>query len=644
MLTLSQFCDIKASGSLPSPKGAALKYIELSQKEDTPLSELIDVLCTDPAMAGRILKLANSAAGHRARPAAGLTLSVLMSIGLQAVRQVVLCFSLISEYRNGQCANFNFDLFWSRSLATGLAAKLLGASTQVAPAAEMFILGLLADIGRLALATLNAPRYNEILREVDDMYAELLAAWENESFGYDHVDIGVAMMRDWGLPKLFTDSVLYCENPGQAGFEAGSRSAKLLACLMLSQQLAALCFQPESTHAEGLVALSPLARTLDLDEVNLKLLGDQMLSEWKKWSSVLMLPVPDVNPFSALTHPSQLTEASGELIQAKILNGIDVLVVDDDPDSCLALENLLRKLGYQVSIAHNGRLALENVLRYAPQLVIIGLMTPHPDAMDLIRKLRKTQMGRYIYIYISVPPVVDHPEALQHAFDIGADNFITKPVDVALLQARFKASMRVILERQQIKDAQEVLSQQYLDLSLANQRAQEASLTDMLTGLNNRRAAMQRLAQAWSDAERGGKPLSLMILDIDHFKAINDGYGHEMGDVALKQIADTLRSAVRMQDMVFRYGGEEFLVLAPNTDTRKALQLAERIRLVIAGHVILASEHPFYLTVSIGLAEKGKDICSVDALLKAADTALYRAKESGRNLVIAAPCLGPVNE
>lgn len=638
MLTLAQFCDIKSSGNLPSPKGAALKYIELSQKKNVPLSELIDVLHTDPAMAGRILKLANSSACHRARPAAGLTLNVLMSIGLQAIRQVVVCFSLITEYRNGFCTNFNFDLFWSRSLATALAAKLLGSNTEVAPAAEMFTLGLLVDIGRLALATLNAQRYNEILLEVGGMYADQLAVRENESFGYNHVDIGVAMMREWGLPKLFTDSVLYCENPEQARFAEGSRSARLLASLILSRQLAALCFQSESERATGFIALSTLAQTLDIDEANLKLLSDQMLSEWEKWSKMLTLPVPEVKPFSALDNSAQSTEVDPESNHAKAFNSIEALVVEEDPATCLVLEKLLTKSGHQVTVAHSGKLALESVLRRAPQLVIISLAMSHTDGMDLIRKLRNIQMGRYIYIYICVTSVVDHPEILQQALDLGADNFITKPVDASLLRARLKAGMLEIHERQQIKQAQEVLSQQYLELSLANQRAQEASLTDMLTGLNNRRCAMQRLAQAWSDAERGGKPLSLLILDIDHFKAVNDSCGHEIGDEALKQIANILLATVRMQDMVFRYGGEEFLVLAPNTDAQKAVQLAERIRLVIAGYAVQASEHQFHLTVSIGLTEKYKHIGSVNALLKAADTALYRAKEMGRNLVISAPC------
>ena len=625
MIDPNQFIELKASGNLPSPKGSALKVIELCQRDNVTLPEIIQVLQIDPAMVGRILKLANSAAFGRPRPAVALTPDILMSIGIQSVRQVVLAFSLVSGNREGHCPGFDYELFWSRSAATGVAAQLLGAATRAAPPAELFTVGLLTNIGRMALAALHAERYGELMTQAGGQFAAGLTSLEQKAFGHTHLDVAAAMMRDWGLPKLFTDAVLFHEAPQLADFGIESRSGRLAYCLKLATQLADLCFLPQLERGPEFFKLLPQAKELGIPEGNLIALGDQMLREWKDWSAMLELGVREVAPFSTL-------EAAAEnqnLAAPEAPRHLNILVVDDDPTVCLLLKKLLTTAGHTVHVARDGHEGLGLALQYQPHLVITDLMMPQHDGLQLIRNLRQTEFGRSIYIRVLT--ILDDDEKLAEAFDCGADDYLTKPVESKPLLARLKAGMRMIREQQTLRQEQEELRRRLLELSIANQRAQEAALTDVLTGLYNRRHAMERLAQEWAEAERSHRPLCLLAVDIDHFKSVNDRHGHDTGDAALRQFAEILRVYSRMPDVPCRFGGEEFLLIAPDTPLEGALNLAERIRLAVEDKPLLAGEVSLRLTVSIGVAEKSAAHANIDQLIKSADEALYHAKQNGRN-------------
>ena len=471
MLDPNQFIDLKASGNLPSPKGSALKVIELCQRDNVTLPEIIQVLQIDPAMVGRILKLANSAAFGRPRPAVALTPDVLMSIGIQSVRQVVLAFSLASGNRNGHCPGFDYELFWSRSAATGVASQLLGAATRSAPAAEMFTVGLLANIGRMALAALHAERYGELMVQAGGKFSPALTELEQEAFGHTHLDVAAAMMHDWGLPKLFTDAVLFHEAPQRAEFGIESRSGRLTLCLHLAAQLADLCFLAQADRAAKFLKLLPLARDLGIPDGNLVALGDQMLREWKDWSALLELGVRDVVPFSTLDVDTDRRQASSP----EAPRGLNILVVDDDPTVCLLLRKLLTAAGHTVHVARDGDEGLALALQSPPQLVITDLMMARHDGLQLIRSLRRTEFGRSIYIMVLT--ILDDDDMLAEAFDAGADDYLTKPVDAKPLLARLKAGMRMICEQQALRQEQEELRRLLQELTIVKQRAREAGLT-----------------------------------------------------------------------------------------------------------------------------------------------------------------------
>ncbi len=628
MLDPAQFIELKASGNLPSPKGPALKVLELCQRDNVTLPEIIQVLQFDPAMVGRVLKLANSVAFGRPRPAVALTPDVLMSIGIQSVRQVVLAFSLVSGNRQGHCPGFDYEVFWSRSAATGVATQLLGAATRAAPPAELFTVGLLANVGRLALAALHPERYGELLARAGGQFNAAVTALENEAFGHNHLDVAAAMMLDWGLPRLFTDAVLLHETPELSEFAAESRSARLVNCLHLGAQLANLCFLPQTELGTEFLKLLPLGKKLGFADDNLAALGDQMLREWKEWGAMLEIRMPEVAPFSTLdVHAKNVAAPAAEMLEY-----LTILVVDDDPTVCLLLQKLLTAAGHTVHLARDGHDGLAQALAYQPQLVITDLLMPRQGGLELIKSLRQTELGRSIYIMVLT--ILDDDEKLAAAFDLGADDYLTKPVDGKLLQARLKAGMRIIREQQLLRWEHEELRRRLLELSITNQRSQEAALTDVLTGLYNRRHAMERLMQEWADAERGHRPLSVLMVDIDHFKRVNDTYGHDVGDLALRRFAEILRAFSRVPDVPCRFGGEEFLLIAPDTSLDGALHLAERIRSAVELQALIVDGVSVHVTVSIGVAEKKATHANIDRFIKAADEALYQAKQGGRNRVV----------
>jgi two-component system cell cycle response regulator len=626
MLDSSVFVELKASGNLPSPRGSALKVLELCQRDNLTLPELIQAVQVDPAMVGRLLKMANSAAFGRPRAVVALTPEVLMSIGIQSVRQLVLAFSLVSGNRQGQCAEFDYESFWSRSAATGVAMQLLGAATRAAPPPELFTVGLLANVGRLALSAIHPLAYGKLLHQFGGRFGNALTALEAHTFGYSHAEVASAMMLDWGLPRLFCDAVLHHEHPEARDPPRDPRSALLVRCMHLAVRLAELCFVEGDERRAGFQDLLPLARQLDIADGNLAILGDQMLSEWMDWSQLLEIGVREVVPFTALDAPAQAaTEPPGEYRK------LSVLVIDEDLAAAERLKQLLQAGGHQVNLALGGHDGLVEVLDQQPQLICVDLCADRDRGLELIRTLRQTELGRSVYIMVLTRH--DDEERLTMALDAGADDYLDKPVVSKILDARLRAGRRMIREQQLLRLEQETLRRRLLELAITSQHAREAALTDVLTGLYNRRHAVDRLKQEWAEADRGMRPLAVLMLDIDYFKAVNDSHGHDAGDEALRQVADTLRAISRMSDVLCRYGGEEFLVIAPDTSLDGATLLAERMRSAVAQRNLMLATQTVRLTVSLGVAVKGDGIASAERLLKAADEALYRAKQYGRNRV-----------
>lgn len=303
-----------------------------------------------------------------------------------------------------------------------------------------------------------------------------------------------------------------------------------------------------------------------------------------------------------------------------------ILVADDEPVNLALLKRRLEWEAYEIVTARDGREALERARACLPDLIILDVMMPEINGLEVCRMLKAEAETRDIpVIFLSA---LDDTETKVSGLSIGANDYISKPFRVEELIARVHVAIRLKRERDQLRLTAE-------DARRRAEEAREMSMTDALTGLFNRYGLHNALHRELSEARRYSRPLSCLIIDVDNFKGINDTYGHAAGDAALMQLGRVLSETVRGSDIVCRYGGEEFLVLAPETQLEGALALGEKIRQTAAARPFGDGERVFPLTLSIGAAQLSDSESGHDMIARA-DAALYQAKEEGRNRVEAA--------
>jgi diguanylate cyclase (GGDEF)-like protein len=276
--------------------------------------------------------------------------------------------------------------------------------------------------------------------------------------------------------------------------------------------------------------------------------------------------------------------------------------------------------------------AIVQVEKHQPQLIITDWMMPVMDGLTLCRNLRERVEWRDIYMIVMTAQ--EDPDKLVEAFEAGADDYLVKPIIQKIFFSRLRAGLRVVKLQEELAADREQLLRLSTDLAEANEGLQLLALTDVLTTLPNRRAALERLEQEWALTKRGNRNFTCMMVDVDCFKSINDRYGHPVGDEVLKSVAAVLRRVARGQDMVCRYGGEEFLVICPDTDVVEGSLCAERMRQSVMASHVQSGVHNIKVTVSIGLAERKAGMSSLEEVLSLSDQHLYLAKQTGRNKII----------
>jgi len=303
-----------------------------------------------------------------------------------------------------------------------------------------------------------------------------------------------------------------------------------------------------------------------------------------------------------------------------------ILIVDDHEDNIELLRARLEARGYVIESAMDGEQALRCVDQSPPDLILLDVMMPRIDGFEVVRRLKANRSLPFIPIILQT--ALDSTEHKVEGLDAGADDYITKPINFAELEARVKSMLR-------IKRLQDALEERERELSEVNARLLKMAQTDSLTGLDNRRYLEERLEEAFGHSRRLKEPLAVVMCDLDRFKSVNDTYGHQVGDVVLKQFARILKQEAREIDRVGRYGGEEFMLLLPGTVLDAAVTFAERVRKAVEAHTFSFDGGTLQRTMSCGVAAwPHPRIEDCDALVKAADDALYVAKETGRNRVI----------
>jgi diguanylate cyclase (GGDEF)-like protein len=288
-----------------------------------------------------------------------------------------------------------------------------------------------------------------------------------------------------------------------------------------------------------------------------------------------------------------------------------ILIAEDQPVAALYLRRSLEKMGHQAEVAPDGEAAWRMIRDGDMPLLISDWMMPHLDGLELCRRIRSVRSGRYIYIILLTS--LDRREDRVNGLRAGADDFLTKPPDPDELAVRLEIAGRILAVHDRLARQNALLA--------------ELASTDELTGVKNRRRFREDLDLLFAQADRQRSPLSVILLDIDHFKQYNDAFGHPAGDRVLEQVGARLQSILRGHDVVARYGGEEFVVLLPATGANESLEVAERLRMAIAGHGW--PNRP--VTASFGVATSSPNTQDAATLVDQADRALYLSKETGRN-------------
>lgn len=297
-----------------------------------------------------------------------------------------------------------------------------------------------------------------------------------------------------------------------------------------------------------------------------------------------------------------------------------ILVADDDPVSRRLMERILQQSAYEVISVENGRQAVHELAREGgPRLALIDWMMPELDGPNVCREVRNRHDDLYVYILLLTSK--ESSEDIVKGLEAGADDYLTKPCHPAELRARLHTGRRILQLEDKLVEAREEM--------------RFKATHDALTSLWDRGAILALLRSELSRSGRSRSPVSLLLCDIDHFKKINDKYGHQTGDEVLEEVSTRLLDGVRSHDAVGRYGGEEFLILLNGCNSEDLRDRAEDIRGSISRFPVSTTHGPIGVSISMGAItiEDWNTSIPIEQFLKQADMALYRAKAAGRNRV-----------
>jgi len=301
-----------------------------------------------------------------------------------------------------------------------------------------------------------------------------------------------------------------------------------------------------------------------------------------------------------------------------------VLIAEDENISRMVLAKALANHGYEVLQAHNGQEAWDIFQKEKEDIyiAILDWQMPEMDGIELCQRIKDASLSHYVYvIFLTGKKDID---SIVEGLETGADDYLTKPFDRRELLSRLKVGLRLIEFEKALREA--------------NEKLHTLAITDGLTGISNRSAIFERLRSEISRAVRGNSLFCLIMLDIDHFKKVNDTYGHGAGDKVLVEIVNRIKSELRPHDDIGRYGGEEFLVGISKADSKISRVIAERLRTCVCERPFQIEDRKIDVSISLGVVNfmpsRDRDINDLlEAMIKAADIALYKAKEAGRNRV-----------
>lgn len=528
----------------------------------------------------------------------------IRKVGRPTARALAIALDLCRD----ECRSEIGALRWSRPLATASATSAICAHMGLGAPSEAFLVGLVRGFGPQVLAK-------------------------------------------WGMPEHLVQAVAPSAC-GDAGFDPDEGEVAGLARVLGQASLLADALRGDPSYgsvdwARMSSGLESMREILEMDRAAFGDLFERIGREWAGWHVALAISQPKVPSLAEVHGRAGGVPADEDVVRVletasrTTLKGLRILAVDDEATSLKLLERTLRKAGHEVVTAVNGHDALRIALESHPHAMIADWMMPEMDGIALCKALRRSELGRSVFFLLLTGR--GEEDRIVEAFDAGVDDYVTKPFNAKILLARLKGGQRVIELQERVEANRRVVMKQVAEMGLLTRKLRNAAHTDALTDLPNRRHAMARLEAEWAVSNpASGRPLSAILVDIDHFKHVNDTYGHDVGDLVLKEVAVVLRANTRQGEEAARLGGEEFFVVCSNTDEEQAIVAGERLRTAIERHVISGLGYKGSVTISVGVAQRSSGMANQDALIKAADHAVYAAKAAGRNRVVSYSGLGPM--
>ncbi len=594
---------------MPSPSAVALQMMQAVERRDVGVFEVCRIARADPLLVAKTVQMANSALYAGLRQTVAME-DAVMRIGVSALARLAVGLSLVHAAQRWS-GGFDLGAYWKRALTRALALQQLARRQRNLPASEAFSLGLLADVGLLGVVAAFGEE-----ADVDD-------ATQRARFGFDRFQAGAALLDAWSFPASLWLSTLPEARDSGIG---GARAGELAVMVELARELAVALY---SGADHDLSTLCLLGARIGIGADALGDVLDQVRGELPAMAALLELPL---SAEQAEAEFDRLRQSLNTQPPSDDGAGGGALLLIAPTAANEAWRRALADAGVRLSAAASATQGLELLHEHKPDVLIIDADMPGLDALALCRQQR-AERGAGLFIVL-VGAQLGGEGALR-AIDAGANDALGKPVEHKLLLGKVRLGERTVrliaaLERERL-DAR---GRQH-ELSRVNADLRAVAMSDELTGLPNRRALDAFLRGPATDALREGRALSCVVIDLDHFKRVNDEHGHEAGDRALCDVARVLQSQVRASDMLARWGGEELLVICPGAGLDAATQLAERMRISVQR--LRGGQAP--LTLSAGVAQAGAD--GIGAMLRAADAALLRAKRAGRNRVERAPVAGP---
>jgi len=308
-----------------------------------------------------------------------------------------------------------------------------------------------------------------------------------------------------------------------------------------------------------------------------------------------------------------------------------ILIVDDSPLEIKIIRKFLgNENAYNIIEAGDGKTALDLAKTAMPDLILMDIIMPEMDGLSVCKALRSQPATADIPV-IFITAVSDSRDIVK-GFEAGGQDYITKPFHSHELCARIKVHLDLKKSKEALLGYAQEMEMKNKELSELMVQLENSAMTDFLTGLANRRQMMQRMKAETAGLKRNGGEATLIMADIDDFKKINDTYGHDCGDLVLKSMAGLLKSVIREEDIIARWGGEEFLLLLPGIGLEGGRRVAERIRKIVEAKLFHCRTKMFSTTLTLGLTELD-EIAGVEASINKADEALYRGKKMSKNCV-----------